>query len=81
VKTVPYEPNLFVAFINHIDSLHSVTPRAITRHSRLLVSLAAELRFPLFRQPHKQSVLSFWRQTYGQRLRHRLRRVTEAPLS
>jgi hypothetical protein len=51
VKTVPYEQNTFVAFVNHIDSLHGVAPRSPTSYPRLLVNIAVELRRPLFELP------------------------------
>lgn len=51
VKTIPYEQNTFVAFLNHVDSLHGVTPRSLTPYPRLLVNIVVEVRRPLFALP------------------------------
>lgn len=48
VKTIPYENNVLVVFLNSLDSLHAVTPRLRTRHTRKFVNLVVELEHPLF---------------------------------
>lgn len=48
VKTIPYESNLLVIFINSIDSLHSVTVRQPTIHTRKFVNLLADSDSPFF---------------------------------
>lgn len=42
VKTVPYKANTLVLFVNSIDSLHSVTVRQPTRHTRKFINLLAD---------------------------------------
>lgn len=42
VSTVPYRPNTLVMFINSDHSLHGVSPRGVTPHSRRLVNLVVE---------------------------------------
>ena len=42
VKTVPYRANTFVFFINSIDSLHAVTTRQATPHTRKFLNLLAD---------------------------------------
>ncbi len=48
IKTVPYEKNVLVLFLNSIDSLHGVTVREKTEHPRYFVNLIGELKEPLF---------------------------------
>lgn len=48
VKTVPYEHNTLVLFINSIDSLHAVSPRSTTPFPRYLVNLLAEVKKPAY---------------------------------
>lgn len=48
VKTIPYEKNVLVLFLNSIESLHGVTIREKTSHSRYFVNLIGELKEPLF---------------------------------
>lgn len=48
VKTIPYAPNTFVLFPNSPDSIHGVSPRAMTPHPRLHVNFMAEVRTKLF---------------------------------
>jgi len=43
VTTIPYRANTLVAFINSEDSLHAVSARAVTPHSRRLVNLLGEV--------------------------------------
>lgn len=42
-KTVDYEANRFVGFVNSVDAIHSIEPRRRTRHVRRYVDLVAEL--------------------------------------
>ena len=42
VKTVPYKANTFVFFINSINSLHAVTTRQVTPHTRKFLNLLAD---------------------------------------
>jgi hypothetical protein len=48
VETVPYKKNVFVLFINHLDSVHGVTPREVTNVPRYFVNLIGEMKEPLF---------------------------------
>lgn len=49
LKVVPYQSNTFVFLINSIDSLHSVTERMPTPHTRQFLNLVCDLQQPLFR--------------------------------
>lgn len=48
VKTVKYERNVLVLFLNSVGSLHGVTPRAVTETPRWFFNLVAEVREPMF---------------------------------
>jgi hypothetical protein len=48
LRTVPYESNVLVLFLNTLHSVHAVTPRVRTPHTRLFVNLLTEVRTPLF---------------------------------
>jgi hypothetical protein len=52
VATVPYEPNMFVLFLNTPTSIHAVTPRPATPHCRRLVNVTGELPGMLFKTGH-----------------------------
>jgi hypothetical protein len=54
VNTVQYAKNRLVLFINSPDSLHGVTVRQPTRHSRLFVNLVGEVSPPLFSRYKKE---------------------------
>ena len=51
VRTVPYAKNTLVLFINGIDSLHGVTVRQPTPHSRLFFNLIGEVDAKLYPVP------------------------------
>jgi hypothetical protein len=51
VETVKYRKNTLVLFVNSIDSLHGVTVRQPTKHSRIFVNLVGEVEEPLFEIP------------------------------
>jgi len=51
VATVPYRANTLVMFVNSMVSVHSVRPRPVNPHHRLLVNFAMELPKPLFKLP------------------------------
>jgi len=48
VDKVEYKKNIFIFFLNSLDSLHGVTARAVTPHTRKFVNLVAEVREPIF---------------------------------
>lgn len=48
VRTVTYDRNLAVLFINSLDSVHGVTVRQPSPHSRLFVNLVGEIDPPLY---------------------------------
>jgi hypothetical protein len=48
VKTVKYDSNVLVLFLNSISSLHGVTVRSLTQHPRYFVNLVGEVREPFF---------------------------------
>jgi hypothetical protein len=47
-KTIHYDSNVLVMFLNGLNSLHGVTERTVTPHPRLLFNLVGEVRAPLF---------------------------------
>ena len=51
VKTVRYERNTLVIFLNTLDSMHGVTVREPTSHLRLFMNLVCEVHDPLFDVP------------------------------
>ena len=51
VRTVEYERNVLVLFVNSPKSLHGVTVHSVTRHPRLFLTLVGEVRKPLFTLP------------------------------
>ncbi len=48
VKTVNYQSNLLVLFLNSIKSLHGVTVRSITDSPRLFLNLFGETKYPIY---------------------------------
>ena len=48
VKTIPYQSNTLVLFLNSLDSLHSVTVRQPTPHTRKFINLVADSSEPFF---------------------------------
>lgn len=48
VKTIKYERNVLVMFVNSIYSLHGVTVRSLTDYPRYFVNLVGEVKEPLF---------------------------------
>ncbi|MBM3281244.1 MAG: 2OG-Fe(II) oxygenase [Candidatus Harrisonbacteria bacterium] len=48
IKTVPYEKNLLIIFLNSFNSLHGVTIRGKTEKTRKFVNVVAELKNSLF---------------------------------
>ncbi len=67
VKTIKYEQNVLVLFLNSIHSLHGVTVRSSTNYPRYFVNLVGEVNKPLFdlskyqELPHKKYLRSFKR--------------------
>jgi hypothetical protein len=61
VKTVQYERNVLVLFVNSLESLHGVTVRSMTETPRCFVNLIGEVKQPVYRlndYQQKQSVMS-----------------------
>ena len=54
VKTVTYGHNVFVGFLNQQNSIHGVTPRAVTSEPRWLCNIIAEQKRPRFELPREQ---------------------------
>jgi hypothetical protein len=48
VRTVDYDTNVLVVFVNSLRSLHGVSVRRPTRWTRYFLNLVAEVRSPLF---------------------------------
>jgi hypothetical protein len=65
VKTIPYEKNVLVMFMNSSKALHGVTVRQKTPHARLFLNLGAEVSSELFLVPRttRQRVASKARAT------------------
>lgn len=65
VDTIGYKANRLVMFLNTQDSLHAVTPREPSRHTRKLVNIIGEvdrsLPKGLFARPKKKDNGYFWR--------------------
>ncbi|MDB4409665.1 hypothetical protein N9235_02515 [Gammaproteobacteria bacterium] len=61
VKTVKYDRNVLVILVNGIDSLHGVTPRQPTPHTRLFMNLVTDLDPPLFQIPSWRKSLKRFR--------------------
>jgi hypothetical protein len=59
-RTVRYEHNTLVLFLNAIDSVHLVTPRSPTSFPRLLVNLIGEVKDPLWQ--YQRRAYDRWRQ-------------------
>ena len=51
VRTVTYNKNVLVLFINSLDSLHGVTVRQPSTQTRLFVNLVGEIDPPLYQLP------------------------------
>lgn len=49
VKTINYERNVLVFFLNSPDALHGVTVREVTNHTRYFFNLLGEVKQPLFK--------------------------------
>ena len=64
-RTVPYRGNTFVLFVNSLDALHGVTPRAPTPNTRYFLNLVGEVNVPLFdlraRQLRTRGLRRAWR--------------------
>ena len=64
-RTVPYAGNTFVLFLNSLDALHGVTPRAPTPNTRYFFNLVGEVNVPLFdlraRQQRTRGIRRAWR--------------------
>jgi hypothetical protein len=59
VKTIPYEDNVLVLFLNSPNSLHGVTPRSSTPCHRVFINLLGEMREPLFKLQTKQLLAAY----------------------
>lgn len=75
VKTIKYERNVFVLFINSLYSLHGVSVRSLTDHYRYFVNLVGEVKKPLF-NPYKYQEKTSMK--YARKLETAMRKVTLA---
>jgi hypothetical protein len=48
VKSIPYEHNTLLIFLNSTKSFHGVSPRKQTKHVRRAFDVAFDVGFPLF---------------------------------
>jgi hypothetical protein len=62
-KTIKYERNVFVLFLNSIYAVHGVTVRSLTEHPRYFVNLVGEVKKPLFDNSKYQEAnrIKYWR--------------------
>jgi hypothetical protein len=60
VRTVKYERNVLVLFLNSEYALHGVTPRSVTNVPRCFLNLVAEVSKPLFDVTEYQERQSFF---------------------
>lgn len=68
-KTIPYENNVLVVFLNTMGSLHEVTPREHTKHTRKFVNLVVEVEKPLFDgEPYQTARLPYRAKYYARQL-------------
>ena len=78
VRTIPYQANTLVMFLNTPQSLHGVTPRSATSCPRYFINLLGEMPTPLFEiagdAPLTYRLERFWR-----RLPDRLERMWQKP--
>jgi hypothetical protein len=58
VKTIKYEKNVLVLFLNSLESLHGVTTRQPTSHSRIFLNLVGVVGSPLFNVPLRKKPLT-----------------------
>jgi hypothetical protein len=66
VARVPYARNTLIFFLNTPDSLHGVTPRSPSSHTRQFVNLVGEMKRPLFSLADVQENIWLRRlRTYG----------------
>jgi hypothetical protein len=72
VKTIPYERNVLILFLNSPGSLHGVTVRQPTPATRLFFNLGAEVRTDLFAIPTP------WSRRIARRARATAQRVVGA---
>jgi len=64
VRTIPYAPNTYVAFVNSPRSVHGVSPRDVTDVPRRYVNFIAEIPGRAF-EPTQASVWHRWRHARG----------------
>lgn len=58
VSVIPYQKNTLVLFLNTHKSIHGVTARSQTKHTRRFVNFLAETECPLFDlEQHRENVL------------------------
>lgn len=69
IETVPYEKNTFVFFLNSLHSVHAVSPRLRTPHTRRFVNLVVEVQEPLFdSRPYQVAKIPYRLRYYLQQL-------------
>ncbi len=69
VKVIPYDKNVLVLFLNTARSIHAVTPRFPTPHTRRFVNVIGEVSRPLFDvEGHQQSRAGFLARHYLRQL-------------
>ncbi len=74
VKTISYEQNVLVLFLNSSYSLHGVSVRSLTEYPRYFVNLLGEVRKPLFDPlKHQESLqMKFFKKLKKQRVSREL---------
>jgi hypothetical protein len=60
VRTINYDANLFVGFVNDPTAAHAVSPRSVTNVPRRYINLIVETRFKLFELPPVNRWVQVW---------------------
>lgn len=75
VKTIKYDRNVLVLFLNSVYSLHGVSVRSLTKHSRYFVNLVGEVKKPLF-DPTKYQEVSSMKTKYIRKLENAMKKLS-----
>jgi len=60
VKTVPYQANSYVCFVNSAEAVHGVSPRGLTPVPRRYINFIAELPIKAFEPKQLNRLQKFW---------------------
>ncbi|PSM50068.1 hypothetical protein C7Y66_05890 [Chroococcidiopsis sp. CCALA 051] len=77
VKTIEYDRNVLILFLNSVYSLHGVSVRSLTESPRYFVNLVGEVKQPLFNPKQYQELPSF-KTKYIRKLENAIKKVALA---